>query len=154
MPDLNFKNADVRAEARRIAALWLGRGVDGFRLDASRHLIETGPGEGGQNDSAETHAFWKEFSAFVRDTKPDAVLVGENWTDTPIIAKYYGDTSRVPGGDELPLSFSFPLAEKIIASARQGEASLVADKIAEMQKVYPTGATWVPFLTNHDMKRV
>jgi alpha-amylase len=60
----------------------------------------------------------------------------------------------VPGGDELPLSFSFPLATKIIASARQGEASLVAQKIAEMQKVYPPGATWVPFLTNHDMQRV
>jgi glycosidase len=154
MPDLNFKNLEVRAEAKRIAAEWLDRGVDGFRLDATRHLIETGPGPTGQSDTDETHAFLKEFSAFVRKTKPEAVLIGENWTETDIIAKYYGDTSAVPGGDELPLSFSFPLAAKIIAGARQGEASLVADKIAEMQKVYPPGATWVPFLTNHDMQRV
>jgi alpha-amylase len=154
MPDLNFKNQEVRAEAKRVAAEWLDRGVDGFRLDATRHLIETGPGDTGQNDTAETHAFLKEFSAFVRQTKPEAILVGENWTETPIIASYYGDTSAVPGGDELPLSFSFPLAAKVIASARQGDASLVAGKIAEMQKVYPPGATWVPFLTNHDMERV
>src|SRR5207237_824684 len=44
MPDLNFRNPAVRAEAKRVASLWLSRGVDGFRLDAARHMIETGPG--------------------------------------------------------------------------------------------------------------
>jgi glycosidase len=154
MPDLNFRNPEVRAEARRIAAEWLGRGVDGFRLDASRHLIETGPGDTGQNDTAETHAYWKELAAFVRQTQPSAILVGENWTESAIIARYYGDTSAVPGGDELPLSFAFPIASGIIGSARQGEASVLAGRIEEVQKRYPPGATWVPFLTNHDMKRV
>lgn len=154
MPDLNFRNPAVRAEAERIAALWLSRGVDGFRLDATRHLIETGPGEGGQNDTAETHAFLKEFAASVRQSKPTAVLIGENWTETPIIARYFGDTSKVPGGDELQLNFDFPLAGKIIAAARQGEAKLLAEKIVEIEKTYPPGAVWVPFLTNHDMQRV
>jgi glycosidase len=154
MPDLNFRTPAVREEAKRLAALWLSRGVDGFRLDATRHLIETGPGESGQNDTAETHAFLKEFAAFVRETKPSAVLIGENWTETPIIARYFGDTAKVPGGDELQLNFDFPLAGKIIAAARQGEAKLVAEKIVEIQKTYPTGAVWVPFLTNHDMQRV
>src|SRR5512140_3005185 len=40
MPDLNFRNAEVQAEVKRIASLWLARGVDGFRLDAARHLVE------------------------------------------------------------------------------------------------------------------
>lgn len=154
MPDLNFKNPAVRAEARRIADLWLARGVDGFRLDASRHLIETGPGDSGQNDTAETHAFWREFAAHVRSVAPAAVLIGENWTETPIIARYYGDTSKVPGGDELPLNFDFPLAGRIIASARQGQAAPVATKLEEIAATYPPGATVVPFLTNHDMRRV
>ncbi len=154
MPDLNYRNAEVRAEAKRVARLWLDRGVDGFRLDATRHLIETGPGPTGQNDTAESHAFLKEFASFVRESHPQAVLVGENWTETPIIARYYGDTTAVPGGDELPLNFDFPLAGRIIAAARQGEAKLLASKIDEMQKTYPAGATWVPFLTNHDMQRV
>ena len=86
MPDLNYRTPAVREEAKRIASLWLSRGVDGFRLDAARHLIETGPGEHGQNDTPETHAFWKEFAAYVRSVKQDAVLIGENWTETPIIA--------------------------------------------------------------------
>jgi alpha-amylase len=154
MPDLNYRNPQVRAEAKRIAALWLDRGVAGFRLDATRHLIETGPGDTGQNDTPETHEFLREFAGAVRAQHPRAVLIGENWTETPIIARYFGDTSAVPGGDQLPLNFDFPLAGRIIASARQGEAAPVASKIEEIQKTYPPGATWVPFLTNHDMKRV
>ncbi len=153
MPDLNFRNPAVRAEAKRIAALWLERGVDGFRLDATRHLIEDGPGDG-QNDTTETHHFLKEFSAFVRSVKPDAVLVGENWTDTQHIAPYYGSTASVPGGDELPLNFDFPLAGRIIGGVRAGEASGIAGKLTEMKRAYPPGATDVPFLTNHDMRRV
>ena len=153
MPDLNFRNPAVRAEAKRIAALWLARGVDGFRLDATRHLIEDGPGDG-QNDTPETHQFLKEFSAYVRSVKPDAVLVGENWTDTEHIAPYYGTTAKVPGGDELPLNFDFPLAGRIIAGVRAGQASGIAAKLAEVKRAYPPGATDVPFLTNHDMRRV
>ncbi|MCA1827304.1 MAG: DUF3459 domain-containing protein, partial [Myxococcales bacterium] len=145
MPDLNFRNAAVRDEARRIAALWLSRGVDGFRLDAARHLIETGPGEHGQNDTPETHQFWKEFTAYVRSVKPEAVLIGENWTETPIIATYYAD---------LPLNFDFPLASKIVEGVKLGEAKSIAAKLREIAAVYPPGATDVPFLTNHDQRRV
>jgi len=128
--------------------------VDGFRLDAARHLIEDGPGEKGQNDTAETHQFWKEFAAHVRSVKPEAILVGENWTETPIIATYYGSTERVPGGDELPLNFDFPLARKIIEGVKTGEAKGIAAKLAENRGAFPTGATDVPFLTNHDQRRV
>ena len=109
MPDLNIRNPEVRAEIKRLATLWLARGADGFRLDAARHLVENGGGLS-QVDQPETHAFWREFAAHVRSEKPEATLVGEAWTDTPIIATYYGSTATVPGGDELPMTFDFPLA--------------------------------------------
>ena len=64
MPDLNIRNPEVRAEIKRLATLWLARGVDGFRLDAARHLIENGGGLV-QVDQPETHAFWREFAAHV-----------------------------------------------------------------------------------------
>ena len=153
MPDLNYRNQAVRDEAKRLAALWLSRGVDGFRLDAARYLIETGGGPG-QADTAETHQFWREFAAHVRNVKTDAVLIGEAWTETPIIAQYYGSTSAVPGGDELPLNFDFPLAEQIVSGVRAGKADGIAAKLAEVRAAYPAGATDVPFLANHDQQRV
>ena len=153
MPDLNFRTPAVRREIERLARLWLDRGVDGFRLDAARHIVEDGPGQA-QVDRPETHAYWKEFAAFVRAVKPQATLVGENWTDTPIIATYFGSTAEIAGGDELPMNFDFPLAERILAGVDSGDAAAISAKLTEIQGVYPPGAVDAPFLTNHDQVRV
>jgi glycosidase len=153
MPDLNLVNAEVRAEVERIAGMWLGRGVDGFRLDAARHAIADGPGQR-QNDTPASHAFWKEFAAFVRSTAPKSLLVGENWTSTEIIATYYGDTSTVTLGDELQMNFNFPLASAIVAAVREGDAKLVLTTLEAMRTAYPAGVLDGTFLTNHDMVRV
>jgi glycosidase len=153
MPDLNFGNPDVRREIERLAGLWLARGVDGFRLDATQHLFAGGPGLL-QNDQPETHAFLKEFAASVRRAKPQSILVGENWNETPIIAHYYGSPAVIRGGDELPMSFDFPLADRIVKGVRDGEASGILAKLDEVAAAYPPGALDAPFLTNHDMDRV
>ena len=153
MPDLNFRTAAVHQEIERLAKLWLDRGADGFRLDAARHIVEDGGGQS-QVDTPETHAWWKEFASFVRGVRSDATLVGENWTDTPIIATYYGSTAEVAGGDELPMNFDFPLADRILAGVDGGDAAGIAGKLAEIQSVYPTGVNDTPFLTNHDQVRV
>ena len=144
MPDLNFSTPAVRKEIERLAALWLSRGVDGFRLDATRHLFANGPGEL-QNDQPETHVFLKELSAYVRQAKPRSVLVGENWTTTDKIAGYL---------DDLPMSFNFPLSEAIVGAVHDGEAAGIAGKLEEMARLYPAGSIDTPFLTNHDMTRV
>lgn len=39
-PDLNFRNEKVMDEMENILRFWLDLGVDGFRADAVRHLIE------------------------------------------------------------------------------------------------------------------
>ncbi|TSC27493.1 alpha-amylase family glycosyl hydrolase [Corallococcus sp. Z5C101001] len=153
MPDLNLQTPAVREEVKRLATLWLERGVDGFRLDAARYLIETGGGAG-QSDTPETHAFWKEFSAHVRSVKPDAVLVGESWSETPSVAKYYGSTATVPGGDELPLNFNFPMSTRVLEGINAGSSGGVAAKLLEMRNNYPAGVADAPFLTNHDMVRL
>lgn len=153
MPDLNFSTAAVREEYKRLASLWLSRGVDGFRLDATRHLFANGPGDQ-QNDQPETHVFLKELGNHVRRSHPRAVLVGENWTETPFIARYFGSTDTVQGGDELPMNFNFPLAEEILEGVENGEAAGIAAKIEEIQELYPAGVLDAPFLTNHDQTRI
>ncbi|HEU4334229.1 MAG TPA: alpha-amylase family glycosyl hydrolase [Candidatus Eisenbacteria bacterium] len=153
MPDLNFRNPEVRAEMERVAAYWLRRGVDGFRLDATRHLIETGPGPG-QAGNPETHAALREFAAAVRRVKPDALLVGENWTDTADIADYFGATDSIARGDVLPSNFNFPLAAAIVEGVKSGDAGGIAAVLIEMARLYPRGVIDAPFLTNHDMQRL
>lgn len=153
MPDLNFANPEVRAEVADIARYWLDLGVDGFRLDAARHLFANGDGEL-QNDQPETHAFWRELAATVRAHHPDALLIGENWTDTELIAPYYGSTAVVERGDQLPMSFNFPLAGAILEAVESGDATPVAEVLEDMTTHYPSGVLDGTFLTNHDMPRI
>jgi glycosidase len=150
MPDLNFAFAPVREEMRRLFRLWLGRGVDGFRLDATRHLFADGPGQE-QNDRPATHEFLRELAGFVRLVKPEAILVGENWTDTATIATYYGTPA---GGGELPLNFDFPLAAAIVDAVHAGDPAPVAATLDRVAALYPPGAIDALFLTSHDMIRV
>src|SRR5258708_20289616 len=95
MAELNYRTAEVKAEMFRLARYWLGQGVDGFRLDATRYLVETGPGPG-QADTPETHQVLKELSTDVRNTKPEALLVAENTTAIPNLPPYYGSPPLVP----------------------------------------------------------
>ncbi|HSP07410.1 MAG TPA: alpha-amylase family glycosyl hydrolase, partial [Acidobacteriota bacterium] len=153
MPDLNFRNPDVRKMFRDTATFWLQRGADGFRLDATRYLVEDGAGPG-QADTPETHADLKEFAAHIRRVKPQATLVGENWTDTPVIATYFGSTATVAGGDQLPMNFDFPLSSAIVDGVKSGAAQGIVSKLAEILSVYPQGVNDAPFLTNHDQVRL
>lgn len=153
MPDFNFANPEVMAEAQKIARFWLDRGVDGFRLDAARHLVATGPGQQ-QNDTPETHAAWRDFSAFMRQDYSDRLLLGEIWADAQEIAPYYGDTEAVAGGDEFAMTFNFPVASGIIQSVKLGDSGPLLAALTRMRTHYPAGVLDGIFLANHDMVRL
>jgi alpha-amylase len=153
MPDLNYRSPEVKAEMFRIARSWLAQGVDGFRLDATRYLVESGPGAG-QADIPETHQLLKEFAADVRRARPEAILVAENTTDTGTLAQYYGSTVTIRGGDEMPMNFNFPLAAAIVDGVKSGNATGITSTLREVIRVYPGGVIDAPFLTNHDQTRL
>ncbi|MEZ4389262.1 MAG: alpha-amylase family glycosyl hydrolase [Candidatus Krumholzibacteriia bacterium] len=153
MPDLNFRNPAVVAESERIAAFWLDRGVDGFRLDAARHLVADGPGEL-QNDTPETHRVWREFSGFLRREYPDRLMLGEIWSGPEDVAPYYGDAARVPGGDEFAMAFDFDLAGGMIQTVNLGDKGPLEAAIVRHQAVFPAGVLDGTFLANHDMPRL
>ena len=159
MPDLNWKNPAVDSAISDAAVRWLTPlvnsldGVDGFRLDAVRYLVENGPGLG-QEDQPGTHAALKGLAASIRAAKPDALVVGEAWADTPTIATYFGSMGTVPGGDELPLTFDFPLADAIVNGISNSTAQPIAAVLDAVAQSYPAGAGDAPFLSNHDQVRI
>jgi alpha-amylase len=85
MPDLNVSDPGVTAELEAIAATWLTEmGVDGFRLDAARHLIEDGAE---LDNTPETFEWLQAFRSTVRETKPDALVLGEVWDATSVASR-------------------------------------------------------------------
>ena len=144
MPDLNYENPAVVEEMEKVIKFWLDLGVDGFRLDGARYIIEEGKN---QADTQSTHQFYKDLRGFVKGINPEALLLGEVWTDAFTTSTY---TKK---GDELDLVFDFDLANAYLSSARNGKAEKALNALKFSQKLFPKGGS-ASFLTNHDMDRV
>ena len=142
MPDLNWANPKVRAEFKAVAEFWLEQGVDGFRLDAAKHLFEHDP-------SQRAVDWWLEFSEYVRELKPDVYLVGEVWDSPHVVAPYYAAFDS---------TFNFDLADRIIPIVRFGlDTGLVPAVLEQHQRYNEHAQGWAidaPFLSNHDQDRV
>ncbi|MEM8600083.1 MAG: alpha-amylase family glycosyl hydrolase [Bacteroidota bacterium] len=144
MPDLNFEAQAVRDSMYAAADFWLEEvGVDGFRLDAVKYLVEE---DGVAEDAPGTFAVWNEFSAHITETDPEAFTVCEAWSGTPYVVPYITE-----GG--LSTCFDFDLAGQILHAARTGDAT---GAIRQMQTVYDAypHLQVATFLTNHDQNRV
>ena len=88
MPDLNFDNPDVRREVEATAAFWLDLGVDGFRLDAAKHIYGESLDRLSEDDILHNNEWWREFSQFVYRRAPDAMLVGEVLGDREMLRRH------------------------------------------------------------------
>jgi glycosidase len=145
MPDLNWRNPEVKAAMNDGAKFWLERGVDGFRIDAMRYMVE------GENDnkpdSAETLTWTRDFSSFVRGINPDAAIVGEVWTDTETVAKYFQNGA----GEQM--GFNFPMQKAIAASVNGSSNEAINFELARVAKAYSAEAVDAIFTTNHDLDR-
>jgi alpha-amylase len=143
MPDLNFNNEEVTSEMLDIARFWaVDMGVDGFRIDAARYLIETGKRVA---NTPETHAWFKDFYAQLREVKPDIYLVGEVWSTTMEAAAYV--TNR-----EMTNTFDFDLSTAILNAVKGRNAGRLTTILARDYARFDYGNLGV-FLTNHDMPR-
>ena len=77
MPDFDFDNTEVRREMSAIARFWLDLGVDGFRLDAAKHIYGDRLGEIHEPEILKNNDFWREFSHAIYRQKQRAILAGE-----------------------------------------------------------------------------
>jgi len=92
MPDLNFDEPEVRRAVKAIARFWLNQGIDGFRLDATKHIYGDTMGQISEPDILHNNDWWREFSDHVYQINPDAILVGEVLGDHETIRRHaYGN---------------------------------------------------------------
>ncbi len=114
-PDLNFKNRVVIEEMKSVAKFWLEKGVDGFRLDAIRYLVEE---DNGQADTKSNLAFWREFSKHVKTINPNALLVGEALTETKVVGNYFDN------GEGIDQAFEFDFNYRVSSVLKNAEKDL------------------------------
>lgn len=161
-PDLNWRNAELRAAMHDVMRFWLRRGVDGFRVDAVTNLVEddllrddpANPDfrRGMLPDAKFRRVFTKdrpethEFIGGMRDVLdafPDRVLIGEVHLPLARAMAYYGGQRPY-----FHLPFNFQLIES------QWDCRSVSAAIDQYMTLLPDDAwpNWV--LGNHDEVRL
>lgn len=140
MPDLNLRNPKVREEMKAVAKFWVDLGIDGFRLDASKHIDH--------EDSNYTHLWWNEFNNYVKSLNSEVYLVGENWdSNVNVIAPYF---------DYMDSSFNFSFSELIIKTVNNQSYQNILEEQLEMHEKYAEVSKDfidATFIRNHDMSR-
>ncbi|MFL6240473.1 MAG: glycoside hydrolase family 13 protein [Actinomycetes bacterium] len=158
-PDLNWRHPDVAADYEQTLRFWLGRGVDGFRIDVAHGLFKApdlpdvtagssldlmGPRmvPVPMWDQPEVHDVYRRWHGICADYDNDPVLVGEVWIGDP------RSVARYVRPDELQLAFNFGLLFSRWDCAAYHDA--IAGSLRELGAVgAPT--TWV--MSNHDVQR-
>jgi len=151
MPDLNYDNPAVRAEMIKVGQYWLGKGVDGFRLDAAKHIYVDFKSDVHSEKALEKNvAWWTEYHDALAKTHPNVTLVGEVSATSPKeLAPYLKPLGSI---------FDFPLAEQLIVSAKSERAGQLGDLLKATNEAYKAAGDTPhidsTFLSNHDQERV
>lgn len=149
-PDLNFENPLVVEKIKEVFSFWLGKGFDGFRLDAAKHIFDYNTVKMRfeyQHDK--NIAFWKEMRKHILQINKEAVIISEVWDSPEIVKKYEG---------LFEIGFNFPFSYSIKDSVKHTDASFLADEMEKNLSSYfiddPVVTKSGNFLTNHDMTRL
>lgn len=139
MPDLNYRNPNLRHDIKSFAKFWLDLGIDGFRLDASKYI---------DNNSQVTHLWWNDFNSYVKSINRNAFIVGENWdTSVNYVGKFMGSMDS---------SFNFNLRDTILDTARGNDTNLMKS-IQKRNEIYSKeNPNFIDsmFIGNHDTNRI
>ncbi len=145
MPDLNFFNPAVKGEVSNIVKYWLDSvKVDGFRLDAVRYYCEDG---NVMADAPSTFSYLRDFRNFYKSVNPDAMAVGEAWTNTTSILPYVDGTG-------IDFCFEFDTAGDIIAGINSGNPQTLITQMNNLVTTKYPFLQYGTFLTNHDQVRI
>src|SRR4051794_5040077 len=141
-PDLDIDNPAVRDEQERIVGFWLELGVAGFRLDAVPFYLDSGDGGG---DAPDPHVHLRRLRGYLSRRRGDAIMLGEVNVPSKLLPPFFG----ADDGDELHMSFSFPVMQALwLSLAREQSAPLIhaVDDLPEL----PLTGQLAQFVRNHD----
>ena len=80
MKDFDYDNSELRNEIKNVGEYWMGKGVDGFRLDAAKWIYNYGDVYSDADDE-KNYVWWNEFYKACQGVNPDVYMVNEVLVD-------------------------------------------------------------------------
>jgi len=139
LPDFDFRNGDARRYSVENAVRWAKRiGIDGFRLDAVKHIETSWLTDVRARVNAEV-AWDQRF-----------YMVGETFDGSRDLIKSYVNPDTMLDGQ-----FDFPLRGQILSTIlrRDGAMGDLAGFLASNDGFYGAGSVMSTFIGNHDVPR-
>jgi glycosidase len=139
LPDFNFSNSAARQYSVQNAIKWIkDSGVDGYRLDAVKHI-----------DMQWLTDLRKQVKALTPGAQP-FYMVGETFTNSKSLLKQYIDPATKLDGQ-----FDFPLRAELVKVIlmRQGTFYDLHGFLNANDGYYGSGAIMGTFIGNHDLPR-
>ncbi|WRS30767.1 alpha-amylase family glycosyl hydrolase [Actinomycetaceae bacterium MB13-C1-2] len=155
-PDLNWNNAEVRADFVKTLKFWSDRGVDGFRIDVANALAKDLPerlpsweelnaipvdGNHPTTDRDDVHEIYAEWRKVFNSYDPPRTAVAEAWVHPDRIARYASPES-------LGQAFNFDLLQ---ADFDAKQFKRIVSHNLDLAAKSGSSSTWV--LSNHDVVR-
>jgi glycosidase len=154
IPVLNKTNPQVQAyflnSPNSVSRYWLGQGAGGWRLDV-------------MGDSSFPNGYWETFRQIVKNTKSDALIIGEMWQKDSTLLRFLR-------GDRADTTMNYRLRDAILGllapgnfdskgfadSGRPIEPSEFAARIASIREDYPDAAYYslMNLVDSHDTERL
>jgi alpha-amylase len=146
MPDLNHKNPAVQEEFTKIFRKYAQLGVDGFRIDAAKHLVE-----GNDNLDPVFGPNIQRLNSYLvnlRSEFPDQSFLLEIWNDYSIIEPY------LPGAGDVAFDFPFMTAvrDSLIHKHPWAVRKKLQHFISRQREILP--GQRIVFASNHDVPRL
>jgi glycosidase len=156
IPKINLDNPEACRHIIDAAKYWLSNGFDGFRLD---HVI--GP----------THSFWRQFIEEIKNSYPNAILIGEAWMmgikrkelitiniQNKLLKWLFGDASdsllkEYVGELDGVLDFKFQELMKSYIIHNKLSKQALKKRLKRHYYHFPDDYFLPTFLDNHDMDR-
>lgn len=152
MPDLNYGPASACEQSETFkdicaaADKWIQMGVDGFRLDAVKHIYDN---ENSDENPTFLAKFYEHCNATYKSAggQGDIYMVGEMWSEPDLVAPYYKG---------LPAFFEFAFWDRLVEGINSFKGSDFASTISGYHGKYTavrSNAIAATKLTNHDQDR-
>ena len=153
IPVLNKSNPAVQAYftgQNGVGQHWLQQGASSWRLDV-------------MGDASFPNGYWEQFRSTVKQTKPDALIIGELWQKDSTLLRYLR-------GDRADATMNYRMRDAVIGlltpgafdskgfgdSGRQIKPSEFAARIQSIREDYPDAAYYslMNLLDSHDTERL
>ena len=158
MPELNFDYQATRDAILDVALYWMSFGLDGFRLDAVKHIYMANendehsdwivPDGGYSFDMNKDVHFFREFNAKLKASYPNALLLGENFNGNP--------ANLAPLYEGLDSQFNFNWYYDTTRNLNHGLGGTIVNQYFAAQNAFGAVRTdYIDgvFTSNHDVQR-